>query len=128
MGTPYHHRGAIKGVGTDCLWILIRIFGAHGFVPDDFDPGNYSPDWYMHHDEELYLKGVERFAHRTCAPLSGDVAMYKIGRTVSHGAVIVDHERRLMVHAHRKSGRVELAHMDAPALLARFHSYWSVFA
>ena len=26
LRTPYHHQGAIKGVGVDCAMILIKVF------------------------------------------------------------------------------------------------------
>jgi cell wall-associated NlpC family hydrolase len=120
-GTPYRHQGSVKGVGADCVWSLIRIYQAVGLVPLDFTPGNYSREWYFHKAEEIYLGGVEKFAKPTDAPGLGDVALYKYGKCISHGAVIVG--EGLIVHANRRVGKVELCEMRTHA--DKFHSYWT---
>jgi cell wall-associated NlpC family hydrolase len=91
-------------------------------VPADFDPGDYSMEWYFHRSEEVYMAGVERYSHRVEVGELGDVALYTFGRCVSHGAIIVGDG--LMIHAHRPSGNVELCEMRT--FEDKFHSYWSV--
>ncbi len=128
-GTPYHHQGSLKGVGVDCVWLLVRVFQAVGVVPADFNPGNYSREWYFHRSEEVYLAGVQTYARPLpddVAPQPGDVALYKVGKCVSHGAIIVDDE--LLVHANRKARQVEIALRREADLVTHFHSYWTPFA
>jgi len=98
LNTPYHHRGAIKGVGVDCAMLLIEVYRACGLIPA-IDPGHYPPDWMMHRSEERYLGIVEQHATRIDGvPLPGDAAVYQVGRCFSHGAIVIDWP--LIVHAY----------------------------
>lgn len=121
LRTPYHHQAHIKGVGVDCVWLLIEVFRSVGIVAADFDPGNYAGEWYFHQTEEIYLTGVIEHAKRIETPQPGDVALYKFGHCVSHGAIIVSDT--LAIHANRIARNVELIEMRS--LADRFHSYWS---
>lgn len=126
--TPYHHQASLKGVGVDCVFLLVRVFQTVGIVPADFNPGNYSREWYFHKSEEVYLGGVQTYARPLplgTEPLPGDVALYKVGKCVSHGAIIVDDE--LLIHANRKAREVEIALRRETELLQHFHSYWTPF-
>lgn len=124
LRTPYHHHANLKGVGVDCAMLLIEVYRQpRGPVPLDFDPRPYAPEWYLHQDEELYLAGMERFSHRVDTPSHGDVAVYRFGRTASHGAIIVDDG--YVIHANRQTGNVEL--LERFALEGRLEGYYSVF-
>lgn len=123
LRTPYHHLADIKGIGTDCAMLLVRVYQAVGIVPADFDPRPYEPEWYLHQDEERYMAGMERYSHRVETPQLADIALYRFGRTASHGAIIVSDE--FVIHAHRPHGNVEL--IERRALAERLDSYWSVF-
>lgn len=121
LRTPYHHQARIKGAGVDCVWLLICVYQVVGIVDRDFDPGNYSAEWYFHRHEEIYLGGVERYAHRIETPDIGDVALYQHGHCVSHGAILVGNN--LVIHADRRARQVELTEMRS--LEDKFHSFWS---
>jgi cell wall-associated NlpC family hydrolase len=54
--------------------------------------------------------------------LPGDIALYRFGRTASHGAIVIDEDR--MVHAYRPLRAVVV--QERRALEARLDSYWSV--
>lgn len=127
LRTPYHHNQHVKGAGVDCVWLLIEVYKTIGVVPVDFETGFYTHDWFLHRREELYLEGVKKYAHplpEDRKPLPGDIAMYKIGYTVSHGSIIVS--PNLIIHAYRKANQVEIAEMDKE-LAPYFHSYWTPF-
>jgi NlpC/P60 family putative phage cell wall peptidase len=128
VGTPYHHQGHVKGQGVDCGWLPIMCFRLIGAVPMDFDPGNYSSDWYMHKSEERYLAFVERFARQVDAAAArpADIALFKIGKCLSHTSILIG--GRLMVHANRKASQVEIARVDQCEITRHLHSYWSVFS
>jgi cell wall-associated NlpC family hydrolase len=126
--TPYHHGASVKGVGVDCVWILIRVYQAVGRLPVDYSPGQYSREWYLHKSEEIYLSGVQTYASRLpegVNPLPADIALYKVGHCVSHGAIIVDDE--LLIHANRKAREVEISLRRSAELEKYFHSYWTPF-
>lgn len=109
IGTPYHHNAAIRGAGIDCGRIMIEVFADAGLTPR-FDPGYYSSDWHLHRDEERYLATVERYLPRIddddrpmtargpdFSVLPGDVVVWRIGRTFSHGAIVTEWPR--VVHS-----------------------------
>lgn len=106
-GTPYHHRGNVKGRngGVDCARILIEVFAAVGLI-EWFDPGNYPADWHLHRSEERYLAWIERFgAEVRRDPIEGDILVFQHGRTFSHGAICVGWPN--VVHAYAEARVVE---------------------
>lgn len=128
QSTPYHNHGRVKGAGVDCGTILIEVFSKVGLIKD-FDPGDYSPDWHMHRSEELYLNIVERFARkvesRTLAQaLPGDVVLFKYGRTISHGGIMLSGP--LMIHSYLGRG-VGIDDVGMGEFPERFVGLWSIW-
>lgn len=124
--TPYVHLAAVKGAGVDCAMLLVEVYRQPlGPVPLDYDPRPYSPDWYLHQSEERYLLGMGEFARQIelADAKPADILMYRFGRTVSHGAIIVDDE--LMIHANLRNGNVELC--ERRTFAERFDSVRSIF-
>lgn len=118
--TPYHHCACVKGAGVDCLMLLVGVYRNVGLLSPDFEPPKYAPQWGQNRDEEKYLDGLKQFAEPTGVPEPGDIAMFKFGRTVSHGAIIVD--ETFMIHAYERSRQVDYCER---ALLSKYlHSYW----
>lgn len=116
-GTPYRHRAAVLGVGVDCARILIEVYASAGLI-ERFDPGKYTRDWHLHRNEERYLATIERFAgspikegsiHEwddgSYKPLTGDILVWRVGRTFSHSAIVT--EWPFVVHASAPSEIVE---------------------
>ncbi len=91
LGTPYHHRAAVRGAGADCAMFPLAVFQSCGILPTDYRPPAYSVQWHLHHSEELYLKELARFAIEVPAPPQrADLAIFRFGRTFSHGAIVLD--------------------------------------
>lgn len=99
IGTPYHHRAALKGVGADCATILTKIYpAALPWCKDyQFNLPNYSMDWHLHRSDEMYLKLVEVYANEVPEGKPGDIVVFKFGRSFSHGGIII--EWPTIVHA-----------------------------
>ena len=148
IGTPYLHQGRVKGVGVDCAMLLLEVYERAGLIPHltltevIADPATqiakYPPDWMLHRDEERYLEIVERFARRVpecglkSAPMNGDIALYRWGRTISHGAIIDRWPR--IIHAYSRSGQVEYGEGDrgevggpGPDGKPRLAGFWSLW-
>ncbi len=78
LGTPYRHQGARKGVGCDCLGLVLGVWRAiYGRTPEA--PGAYAPDW-------AEASGVDRMlaaARRHCIekpgddPRAGDLVLFR---------------------------------------------------
>ena len=104
--TPYHHRARVKGVGCDCGQLPCAVYEAAGMIPP-YDPGEYPPDWHLHRGEEAYLEHVERFCLKLESgepPLPGDLALFRYGRAISHGAIILEWPG--IIHAYITAGAV----------------------
>ena len=94
-GTPYLHKGRVKGVGVDCGGMIYQIFNA--FLPLAPFPKSYPPDWALHRENEIYLKFMEPYVMEVGGPRKGGIAMFKIGRNFAHGAICT--EKRTFIHA-----------------------------
>jgi NlpC/P60 family putative phage cell wall peptidase len=108
IGTPFHHAARVKGAGVDCLMLLAEVYEKAGIVAP-VDPPFYVPDWHLHRDAERYMEGLLHYARPFDGPpLPGDIALFRFGRTFSHGAIVADWPR--IVHAYWNIGVV---HGDA---------------
>lgn len=108
--TPYHHRARLKGVGVDCAMFPAAVYEACGLIPH-LAP-DYSPQWMLHRDEEQFLGWVKPYAREIdradVGP--GDFAIWKFGRTYSHGAIVIDMPE--IIHAVIAGGAVVRGNAD----------------
>ena len=98
VGTPYHHHGMIKGVGVDCATILILVYSEAGLI-EPYDPGEYSEQWFLHRQDDLYLQHLLKFAVEVETPKQGDVVLFKIARQFAHGGIVTAWP--MMIHAYK---------------------------
>lgn len=122
IGTPYHHRGRVKGAGVDCGQILAAVYEAAGVVPH-VDPGAYPHDWHLHRDGERYRDIVAGYAEPTDEPRPGDIALFKWGRCLSHGAIVTAWP--FVVHSFVGIGVVEENAEANLELRERFAGFWT---
>lgn len=109
VGTPYRDCAKIKGAGADCATLLAMVYEEAGVEsPIQYDP--YSPQWYLHRNEELYLNKVLERAREITEDEAkpADIVMYKFGRCFSHGAIIVEPGWPNIIHAFKQAGIVTL--------------------
>lgn len=124
LGTPYHHRAAVKGAGVDCLYLLAEVYSAAGLIEYPEIP-HYAPDIGMHRHEETYIEGILRYAHEVDEPKPGDVAVWRFGRIFWHGAVVVAWPT--IIHAYRREGGVVIGDGTVGEFISRpvkFFSLW----
>jgi cell wall-associated NlpC family hydrolase len=105
LGTPYHHRAAVKGAGADCAMFPVAVYKECGVLPESYQPPDYSSQWHLHRSDELYLREIEKF----CSPVSdletprpADFVVVHFGRTFSHGAIVV--EWPIVIHSYVHHG------------------------
>jgi cell wall-associated NlpC family hydrolase len=122
LGTPYHHMGRVKNAGTDCAMILAEVFEAVGLIPH-LEIEHYPLDWMNHRDEERYLGWVKKYAHEVTEPRPGDIALFRFGRCISHGAIVV--EWPMVIHSYIQEGGVCISDASKGALEKRLHSFYS---
>jgi NlpC/P60 family putative phage cell wall peptidase len=104
IGTPFHHAARVKGGGVDCLMLLAEVYERAGVAPH-IEPPFYVPDWHLHRDAERYMEGLLDYARPLGgAPERGDIALFRFGRTFSHGAIVARWPR--LIHAYWSAGVV----------------------
>ncbi|MBI3223046.1 MAG: hypothetical protein HYZ46_08335 [Nitrosomonadales bacterium] len=116
LNTPYHHKARVKGAGVDCAQLLIGVYAEAGLI-DPFDTGDYPMDWMLHREEERFLLWLEHYCDVVASPLPGDIAIWRYGRTFSHGAIVTDWPT--IIHAWRPAGRVVIGSADEEELAGR---------
>jgi len=124
-GTPYHHEGRVKGSGVDCGQLLALVYDAAGLIPET-SPDAYPCDWHLHRNEEIYLGIVEMFAHKIeGTPRPGDIVLYRWGRCISHGAIVIDWPQ--VIHSYVGQGVILDDGEANQALASRQVGFWSVW-
>ncbi|MDO5058590.1 MAG: NlpC/P60 family protein [Neisseria sp.] len=121
LGTPYHHAAEVKGAGTDCGMLLVAVYRTCGVIPA-IDPRPYPQDWHLHRSEERYLGWVRRFGRETDSPQAGDVAVYRFGRTFSHGGILTGTGELIHAYVGRGVVRDELDTAELAGRDVRFFS------
>jgi cell wall-associated NlpC family hydrolase len=130
LGTPYHNCADVRGVGVDCGMLIVRVFVDIGLCAP-FDPRPYSSDWHLHRDEERYLGFVFERTAEVTTPAPGDVVVFKIGRTYSHGGIVTRATPLTIVHAYAPARMVVEDQVRRDAALSedkrapRFFSFWA---
>ncbi len=125
LRTPFHHHGRVKGAGVDCVQLLVAVFDEAGVLPDEARFEGYAWDWHIHRSEEQYLAGLMKYCRQVESPAPGDIAMFKFGRCVSHGAIVI--EWPICIHAYFRQGVVEVDAEHGAELAGRLHSFWTLF-
>lgn len=103
IGTPYRHRGTIKGAGVDCLTLIV-CSGQNAGILGNIDLPPYSREFNLHRDDETYLNGLLGHTHEVVVPEPGDIALWKFGRCFSHAAIVLKWPE--VIHAHVDHGVV----------------------
>jgi NlpC/P60 family putative phage cell wall peptidase len=123
IGTPYRHQAALKGVGCDCLGLLIGVWreleGLESGRRDAVPPRAiylppYTPDWAEAFERETFAEGLREHlieidvgeAHE------GDLVLFRWRAHVpaKHAAILTARDR--MVHAQERAAVTEVAVSD----------------
>jgi cell wall-associated NlpC family hydrolase len=88
IGTPYHHMGRLKGVGCDCLTLLVEVYLRTGMIAGPVEVPFYRPDVMLHSSVEGYLEGFLQHGHEVETPLPGDTVLFRWGKSYGHGGLV----------------------------------------
>lgn len=117
LGTPWHHRARVMGAGVDCAHLLIAVYESVGLLrPGQIDPGPYPMDWFLHSDDDRFLRAMSSAGRPVAAPRPGDAALFRFGRVSSHAAIVL--EPGLILHAYAPEGAVVISDLRTCAALA----------
>ena len=99
LETPFHHQGRLKGVGVDCLGVVIGVAQAFGIEVREVPGYGRQPD--------MAAMGAGLRAHLTEKPkaqlLPGDVLWMAFVREPQHLAIYT--ERDTIIHAAERYGK-----------------------
>jgi cell wall-associated NlpC family hydrolase len=127
LGTPWRHRARVLGAGVDCAQLLLAVYEGVGLLkPGQIDPGHYHQDWNLHRSEELFAGWVQSVARTVEQPEPGDIALFRYGRCISHGGVVLE-DRSEILHAFQPDGIVTITSLSASAHVAdRLAGYYTL--
>jgi NlpC/P60 family putative phage cell wall peptidase len=91
INTPYHHQAAVRGVGCDCIGLLVGVWtDLIGQLP--VAPPVYSPQWHLHQKESQLLKVLKEsygFVEiNATTPPAGSVLCFGLEKGPAHHAAI----------------------------------------
>lgn len=117
IGTPYHHQARLKGVGCDCLGLVVGVADELGLKHEDgralssFDETDYS----RQPDGERLTRMLQSVLHEVpkeeAAP--GDLALFTIERNPQHVGLLTEYEGDLgVIHSYAPSRKVVEHRLD----------------
>lgn len=122
LATPFHDHGEVKGAGCDCATFLKATMQEAGVIAP-FKLDHYSPQHFLHSDEERYVGWVLKFAREIeeSEAKPGDVVLYRVAasRCFCHGALIVEPGWPHIIHAHYAAKCVRKGNGFSPQLGSR---------
>lgn len=125
IGTPFHPRAARRGAGVECGWLIYGVLRDLGLLPEGYTEESipqYSPQFWMHRTDEIYLEGIRNIGFRELdSPVGkpGDVIIVQMGRVFAHGGIITDWP--YVVHANPTMDEVTRSNSDSHRILRRDH-------
>lgn len=120
VGTPYHDRASLKGVGVDCATFAMLVMQKVGCVPDDYKLPRYYPQQWLKKgvEDSTYLNEVLKFAVEIDEKdaKDGDLILYKIVMSYTHGTIMIG--PTMVAHAWKDRG-VSYADRDMDQVLKK---------
>lgn len=96
IGTRWQHQGRIKGVGIDCIGLIICV--AHDLRLSDFDSSNYSRQPVGSRLRNTMAEEMDVVQRADMAP--GDVVLMRFNGEPQHVGIVSDIGGRLgLIHA-----------------------------
>lgn len=108
VGTRFHHKARIKGVGVDCGGFLHCLFAPYipGIKPF---PRYYAPDWALHNDSEIYTNFIDIYFDEVNDPIRlCDVKVLQLGQAYSHGLLFLGDNRYIHAYGMQDKGSVRI--------------------
>lgn len=109
VGTRWHHQGALKGIGCDCIGLVAGVAHELGMPEADRWLADYRRLAYTRAPDPVMLTAAAQeylaeIGFEELAP--GDVALFRIGLRPQHFGIVTALAPRGLVHAYAPSRRV----------------------
>jgi NlpC/P60 family putative phage cell wall peptidase len=110
INTPYQHQASLKGIGCDCLGLILGVW-RHLTGESIPQVMNYSPHWAECAAVEFFAQGLALYAQSIpCDQRQiGDVLLFRWRphAIAKHAGILT--EMNHFIHAHERSGVCEIA-------------------
>ena len=112
LGTPFHHQGRVKNVGSDCIGLILGVTQELGMTSTcgvpfmAFDVQGYS----MEPNGKKLQFTLDK--HLDCIPFEeiavGDVLLFNVVKEPQHVGIVTNHptEGLGLIHAYSPAGKV----------------------
>lgn len=105
VDTPYHHQGRLKGVGVDCVGLVIGVGRALGICSFEFFSYERSPD------PTILLGHLREQLTRGNVPQRGSILLFSFTREPQHFGIYTGVDDTI-IHAYSCAKKVEEAPFD----------------
>ncbi len=115
LGTPFHHQARLKGVGCDCLGLVVGVVDELGLKDKNGKLlAAYDEIAYSKEPDGAYLtQKLTDLLEEVQEPQAGDLALFSVRDNPQHLAIITDYEGTLgMIHAYAPARRVVEHRLD----------------
>lgn len=100
LGTPFHHQARRKGIGVDCVGVVIGVARALGL--SNFNTTAYSRQPNPARMRALLLEHLDPVGFRDLAP--GDILWIRVETSPQHLGIVETVSPLVMIHAFHKKG------------------------
>jgi len=109
MGTPFHHGQALKGVGCDCIGLVVGVASALGVaeVPAWLADARFR-GYARQPEPKRLLAACSEYLDELpleCVQL-GDILQYTFAKEPMHFAIVSRTEPRYVIHGYQRAGAV----------------------
>jgi len=116
LGTPFHHQGRLKGVGVDCLGLLVGIAqelelrDESGKLLISYDKLDYG---HLPNEQRL-MAGLVKHCNPARKPKEGYIGLFEIDGTARHLGVFAKQKHYItLIHAYAPARQVVEHRFDA---------------
>lgn len=109
IDTPYKHNHSAKGLGSDCLGLIVGVGRELGLGTERVVLPIYSSAWDEVQKDETMLRGfTEHLVRKEGTPRPGDVVVFRMfpDAVAKHCAIVSSSAH--MIHAHQRNHVVEV--------------------
>ena len=106
LGTKFHHQGRVKGVGVDCIGLLVGVVRELGVNVEDRTDYGRQP-----HNGELEKALLDHLT--PCQMKAGAVALFRISKEPQHVGIITEYNNGFgLIHAYAQARKVVEHNLD----------------
>lgn len=119
IGTPWRHQGRLKGVGCDCLGMIVGVARELGYAVAD------RTDYAREPDGRELLDGLDLHLAQVAEPAPGDVVLFEIRGRPQHVGLISDRPDGGLGLIHAFAGARKVIEQDfAPGWPGPVAGFW----